>query len=389
MAAPPNPSIPLADPQAPLRAFRDWMIERALPFWATAGFDQSRDCFHERLFPDGTPDADAPRRTMVQARQIYVFTQAAALGWYPHGLSLAQRALASLRARALGPDGAPGFVHSVTAEGGIADATRDAYDHAFVLLALATLSRGQSDATLRDLIDATLAFVDAHLTAPDGTLFESVPRRLPRRQNPHMHFYEALLALQDADAHPSAAARAAAHRAHLDARFLDAKSGTLGEFFDDDWKTLADDDISEPGHHAEWSHLLHAQARIGGKDVEPLAAHLLDMATRGADPVTGFVFDGVSRAHAPRVRSRRVWPQTELAKAWLAAHERGHPGADARAARLLQCVMRDYLAVPCAGGYHDKRDENGAPVGSTMPASTLYHLFSAALEAHRQLERSA
>jgi mannose-6-phosphate isomerase len=385
MAMPPDHSPHITESQAALRAFRRWMIAEALPLWATAGFDQARGCFHERLFHDGTPDATAPRRTMVQARQIYVYAHAAALGWYPQGLPLAQQALAFLLKRSRSPDGQPGFVHSVMPDGGVADPTRDTYDHAFVLLALAWLTRASGDARLRGLIDETLAFIDTHLAAPDGSVFESLPRRLPRRQNPHMHLHEAMLALHDVAGHPGAAARADALRALLESHFLDPRTDTIGELFDDGWKPVSDDDVVEPGHHAEWSWLLHHHARLAGRRREPLAAQLLDFAASRADAATGLVFDGVSRANEPRLRSRRCWPQTELAKAWLAAHETGRAGALDAADRVLGSVARHYLSVPVKGGWVDKLDEAGAPIGPTMPASTLYHLFCAAAEIDRVL----
>jgi mannose-6-phosphate isomerase len=378
-------SPPATEAHASLRSFRQWTIAQALPLWASAGFDLAYGGFHERLFLDGTPDAAAPRRTMVQARQIYVYAHAAVLGWHPQGLPLAQRALETLLARARAPDSRPGYVYSVSPDGGIADPTRDTYTHAFILLALAWLYRASGDVQLRGVIDEALAFVDEHLTAPDGTLYESAPRRLPRRQNPHMHLYEAMLALHETADHPEAAARAERPRIQLESRFLDPQTRTIGEFFDDDWRQQADGYVVEPGHHAEWSWLLHQHARIAGRAPERLAAHFLAFAAGGADPETGFVFDGVSRSGAPRLRSRRVWPQTELAKAWLVAHERGHAGALEAADRILGAVNRRYLAVPVPGGWIDKFDEAGAPVGNTMPASTLYHLFSAAAETHRVL----
>jgi mannose-6-phosphate isomerase len=385
MAMPSDLSPPATEAHASLRSFRQWTIAQALPLWASAGFDRAYGGFHECLFRDGEPDATAPRRTMVQARQIYVYAHAAALGWHPQGLPLAQRALETLLVRARAADGRPGYVYSVSPNGGIADPTRDTYTQAFVILALAWLYRASGDAQLRGLIDEALAFVDEHLTAPDGTLYEGVPRRLPRRQNPHMHLYEAMLALHEVADHPEAAARAERLRTQPEDRFLDPQTRTLGEFFDDAWRPQAESDVVEPGHHAEWAWLLHRHACIAGRAPEPLAAHFLAFAAGGADPETGFVFDGVSRSGAPRLRSRRVWPQTELAKAWLAAHERGHAGAIEAADRILDAVSRRYLAVPVPGGWIDKFDEAGAPIGNTMPASTLYHLFSAAAETHRVL----
>ena len=58
------------------------------------------------------------------------------------------------------------------------------------------------------LVDQTLLFSHECLTQPDGSLLESIPPELPRRQNPHMRAFEAMLALYEAIAHPQAIERA-------------------------------------------------------------------------------------------------------------------------------------------------------------------------------------
>ena len=93
------------------------------------------------------------------------------------------------------PDGRPGYVHRLTPDGAVLDARRDAYDHAFVLFALATVYTLDQDAQIRAEIDALLAFLDGHLRSPHGGVHEGLPVSLPRRQNPHMHLFEALLNL--------------------------------------------------------------------------------------------------------------------------------------------------------------------------------------------------
>ena len=59
---------------------RDWLFRQALPLWAQAGVDADGR-FVEKLDFDGRPITGLPRRTRVQARQVYVFAEAAVLGW--------------------------------------------------------------------------------------------------------------------------------------------------------------------------------------------------------------------------------------------------------------------------------------------------------------------
>ena len=75
------------------------------------------------------------------------------------------------------------------------DQTRDLYDHAFVLLAYAHAAGVLDDAWIgRAMRVACSTYIAAEFPHPEGGFRESVPDQLPRRQNPHMHLLEALLA---------------------------------------------------------------------------------------------------------------------------------------------------------------------------------------------------
>ena len=82
---------------------RDWLFRQALPLWADAGID-AEGRFFEKLDFDGRPVTGVPRRTRVQARQTYVFIQAAALGW-TDGAPVARAALDALIRRNRRDDG--------------------------------------------------------------------------------------------------------------------------------------------------------------------------------------------------------------------------------------------------------------------------------------------
>ena len=174
------------------------MIDHCLPLWSNEGWDRRGGGFVDRLDPDGRADVSAPRRVFVQARQIYCFAKAAQMGWYPEGREIALKGLDHLLAKAKGPDGQPGFVHTLAPDGAVLDPLRDSYDQAFVLLALATVYALDRDAQIRSEIDALLSFLDAQLRSPHGGFLEGLPASLPRRQNPQMHLFEAMIAAFDA-----------------------------------------------------------------------------------------------------------------------------------------------------------------------------------------------
>jgi mannose-6-phosphate isomerase len=371
-------------PSPVVRTFREWMVHQALPFWTRNGWDAERGGFYEQVSMSGEPDRMAERRIRVQWRQIYVCAHASVLGW-SDDLKLAFKGLEYVLAHGWSPDGQPGFVHRLNADGSVASAKRDSYDHAFALLALSWLSRASDDAQVRSLLERVLAFVKEDLSDAQGFLLEALPPELPRRQNPHMHMLESALALQETIAHPKAATLARRYRAMLDKVFLDRKTSLLIEYFDASWKPVVEDGASsvEPGHMAEWVWLIRKHETLMGLKASPLGTHFLGAALRAIEPQFGFLIDEIDTSGRPRKTSRRLWPQTELIKAWLAQAETGADRAHEAAEMLISRLMQTYLSGPFSGGWYDQYDGSGKPMSQNVPASTLYHLFVAAAEADR------
>jgi mannose/cellobiose epimerase-like protein (N-acyl-D-glucosamine 2-epimerase family) len=71
---------------------RQWMFEKALPFWGSIGRDGDNG-FAEQLSLDGAPTTVSYKRLRVQARQIYVYSHASTLGYGP-GLAAAENSWA-------------------------------------------------------------------------------------------------------------------------------------------------------------------------------------------------------------------------------------------------------------------------------------------------------
>lgn len=354
---------------------RDWLFRQALPLWAEAGID-AEGRFFERLDFDGRPITGLPRRTRVQARQVYVFAEAAALGW-TEGEAVARRALDALirdYRRLDGPlwDGL--WVRATDDAGVVIDATPDLYDLAFVLFAQAAAHRALKDERALPLALSTLAAIEARMADPvHGGWQEALPPVLPRRQNPHMHMLEALLAWQAIA--PDPAFEAAARRV-LDlfsSRFFDPSAAVLGEYFAADWAIAPGGagQVVEPGHHMEWIWLLDQARRLGldshDRQAEALFASAL---TNGLD-AQGMMVREIDRIGAVRDGGRRLWGQTEAIRTLLLR------GRTDRALSLLDAVFASHLATATPGLWIDSYDAEGRPQDASVPASTLYHLMTA------------
>ena len=379
---------------------KDLMIHHALPLWAGKGWDARNGGFVDRLDATGAPILDAPKRLRVQARQIYCFATAARCGWYPEGRSLALDGLDYMLARAKSPDGAPGYVSLLDPSGQMLNPARDTYDHAFVLLALVALYRLAPDPQVLAEIEAVVGFLDGHLKSEHGGYHEGLPATLPRRQNPHMHLFEAMIALFDATGDLAFQQRAGDLFALFMAHFYDPQSGALGEYFEDDWSRIVPVQV-EPGHQAEWVWLLKGFERITGCPTARHRAALLAAALRYVDPATGCLCDEGDVQGGVTKTSRRLWPQTELVRAWVAqaeggkavaaesgkagAAESGEAGAAEQARAALARLSRLYLSHPVRGGWYEHFDGDGRLLIEWMPASSFYHVLGAVLEADRVL----
>src|SRR5690606_29590181 len=125
-------------------------------------------------------------------------------------------------------------------------------DQSCVLLALASLLAATGDGAYRERADSLLCALDSKLSASDGGWAEDDNGSLPRRQNPHMHMFEALIALTAATGDRQHRERLEALAALMRDRFLDGQ-GILREFFGPAWNRGSEwrSECVEPGHMAE------------------------------------------------------------------------------------------------------------------------------------------
>lgn len=345
-----------------------WLREAALPLWSTAGVD-AEGGFYDALTANGEP-CEAPRRARVQARNTFVFAQAALARFEGPWLQTAWRGFESFLARYRRPDGL--FVSTVDAGGRVLDDTPALYEQDFALLAMAALY--VADASRMDLLEAaakTRRGLQA-LRHPAGGFREFGPH--PFQANAHMHLLEAALAWEDAGVADWAPLSDEVAALALTC-FIDPERGFLREFFDARWRPASGDDGRwvEPGHQFEWAWLLerwgarrrHTPARTAARK---LFQHGLAGVDRRREVAVNILWDDLS----VRDGSARLWPQTEYLKAALLFGEEAEALTAARG-------LAKYLDVPARGAWRDKMQPDGSFADEPAPASSLYHLTGAAL----------
>ncbi|MEZ5810822.1 MAG: AGE family epimerase/isomerase [Rhizobiaceae bacterium] len=355
-----------------------WLFEEALPLWSTAGVDTEHGGFHEALTFEGLPKA-LPKRMRTMARQVYAFAVAKERGWDGPADDLIGRGIEFIVQKGRNERG--GFVRTLNLDGTVADATEDAYDHAFVLLALAHAHRcGNSDAL--SLGRSTFAFLDEHLEDARMTGFlETAGGEGIRRSNPHMHLLEAFLAWHTITGERDHLRRAARIVDLFRNQLFDPDTWTLGEFFDDAWRMAEGEkgQWTEPGHHFEWASLLvDFAARSGQSDLVGFARKLYASAiANGLNRATGLAYAAVSRQGIPLDTVSRSWPQAEAIKAAIALDGSGGPDLKPEIEARVGRLFRWHIDSAPTGLWIDRIDAEGKARAADVPASIFYHLVCA------------
>lgn len=365
-------------------ALAGWLTQGLLPGWLARAWAPGRPGYVEMVSSAGAALESDTRGTLVTARLAYVFSHAHLLG-VPGALEAARHGMDFLWHGCRRRDGL--FSHRCRPDGTPVDARSDLYDLAFVLFACGWFARASGEAIWLERAEGVMAFIESALVHPEGGFAEDTLGTLPRRQNPHMHLLEACHALAETSGAGRWLARAEALVELLRRRLIDPATGSLGEFFTHDWQPAPGraGQLREPGHHYEWTWLLHHHDRLtGGSGARAPALALYDFAERHhgpgpARPVVceigpdGAVLDGAAL----------LWPQTEYLKALTARMEfAGDPRAAGRLDAHLALMFARFVDRG-TGLWINRIDAAGRPDSGAVPVRVLYHLLLALAEVVR------
>ncbi|MCX7358002.1 MAG: HAD-IIIA family hydrolase [Alphaproteobacteria bacterium] len=372
---------PIGDLKQRADTARAWLFDHALPLWWERGFDRDARCFQERMAQDGTP-LSMPRRIRVQARQTLVYARAGRMGWPGPWREAVEAGADVLMRHGLRADG--GTRHLLNEHGEPADDRRDLYDHAFVVLGLseAALALGSRD----DLIAGATSLTDwteanwAH--AAGGFAEGDITPTPPRRQNPHMHWFEAMLALHEVSGERAPLDRATKIATLFESKFFNHRFGAVTEYFDDTWRPQPEESgsLAEPGHGFEWSWLIQRWTSLGGGDLGAIAERLRVNGELYGINARGDVYDDIHLDGRPRTLTTRLWPHTERVKANAVRFERARdPNAAASAIQAFDAMM-GHCEGALPGLWRDQRSADGALIDQPALASSLYHVTMAIYE---------
>ncbi len=363
------------------RRCKAYLSNVAFPFWNAHGFINAEHGFVESFdLKTGKPNLDHDRRLRVQARQIWVFAKASGLNLGQNSLQLAKDAWNVVQTQYRHADG--GYIFSVDKDGKPVGKERNFYEQSFVLLALSALYGATNDKKYLDEAEKLYAWLNENMKADDGFWTQFDDKTLPREQNPHMHLFEALIALFEVSKQRHWLMRASEIYGMFHNFFFDAENRLLREFFSLGFSgyDLEKGDIIEPGHNYEWTWLLHHFGQMTGFSSEyqdELYAFALDGTTE-----EGFGLDQCSPDGDILSHTSRLWVQTEALKAHIAQYERHRDVEQVEAIVTTVNNIFDYY-LRLDGLWGDRLDRNLNEMSKVCPASTFYHLFLAMLELMR------
>lgn len=359
-----------------------WLLKTAMPLWIEHGRDRAKGGFFDALDMQTARNAAQIKRSRVASRQIYVMCEGSRRS-VPGSHQALLEGLDYLITRFRHPAG--GYVTSCDLEGAWVDSCRDLYDMAFVLFALAHAYDVTKDTDLLREAQALVDFIARQLRHPAGGFAEAIPARLPRRQNPHMHFLEASLAALEFTGDDRFRGLCEELADLCIGSFLGPDANCLFEYFDE---TLSRPEVSdsgviiEPGHHFEWAWLFSEYGRVLG-DQPAVGRPLAKFAFRhGLDRDTGMLCGSLIESGGVAQRDCRLWPHAEWLKATLVTD--AEAGSTGQAWRALE----RFLATPIEGMWFEYWDAQARQFRNTpVPATSLYHLTTAITALMKHCER--
>ena len=169
--------------------------------------------------------------------------------------------------------------------------------------------------------------------------------------------------------------------------FLDHETGALREFFDGDWRPIAEApaDVVEPGHQSEWAWLL-TRWGLSRKHHDALVAarRLVSIAEGCGVSDQNLSVNELNADLTVRDPRHRLWPQTEriksfVAMSWIAPDEQSRAEAAAKVGEAA-AGLRRFLDHPVRGSWWEHLGPDGVPADEPARASSLYHITCAVQE---------
>lgn len=360
-----------------------------IPNWLNLFSDNEKGGFHERLDFEGK-SIDAPRRLLTQCRQIVVYSYA--LKNDDKYQSKILDGFDYIKEHYFQEKTGGSFFSLNIQTNEIIEDKYDLYAHAFIILACASYLNVEDDTEVEAFAKTTLNFVkDSFRNKQFGGFEEALDKELKpvpsiRRQNPHMHLFEACVHMYEA----------AGDQDYLDVadeilelffeKFFDAETKTLGEFFEEDLTPhKKEGHIIEAGHHAEWVWLLKKYEEVSNSSDPRINQTINDLfdfvMSHGIDQELGGVFNTQDRQGQVIDSNKRIWVLLETIRA-CAVMKASEPMNNA-----LNTLISHYIDTE-TGLWNEILSKDLKPVTDYRPGTTPYHVYPVLKDSLKYLQEN-
>ncbi len=359
----------------------NYFKEKVFPKWSSqGGLGAEKGFLEEFILTEKRPHKEANRRLRVQGRQVWSFAKAYSLGYGENLLALALDGWNAIDKQFRHKNG--GFIHSVNEEGKALNTNRYLYEQTFTLLGLSALYGATKNKEYIKQAHELYNWICKDLAAEEGFYTSFDDKQEPRQQNPHMHLFEALMALFEESGDEYWLDEAGKIYDLFCKYFFDNNHLLLREFFTSDWKSYDSKkgDSIEPGHNYEWVWLIYHYSQLAKQPydkTEPLYA----FARKGTSE-DGLGYDECSPDGKPIRQTSRMWVQTEALKANITQYQISKDEIYLKRAEQIIDNLFDYYLLD-DGLWGDQLDSHKKELSKITPASTFYHLFLAFIEVIR------
>lgn len=293
-----------------------------------------------------------------------------------------------------------GYFWSVASGGGPADASKQGYGHAFVLLAASSARVAGHPLADRMLADVSEILERRFWEDDNGAIAEEFTAEWQplgggayRGQNSNMHLAEALMAAYEATDEAAYLTKAGSIADLIIRRKAGSLSWRVPEHFDAGWNVDAGyyhpNEMfrpagTTPGHWLEWARLLLQLWALDGKRQGwmPDAARGLFASSMelGWDGTEGGFFYTLDRDDRPAKRNKLWWPVCEgIGAAHFLNEHLGGGEYEQSYRRFWNLVDRAFLdRDEC--GWHEELTEDLVPANTLFPGKAdIYHALQACL----------
>jgi sulfoquinovose isomerase len=378
---------------------------RLLDFYRFGAPDDARGGFWW-LDDDGRPLTRQGKQLWINARMVHTFAIGALLG-RPGCAPLVQHGLRYLLEGPLRDATHGGWMWAVDERDHVTDPSKQAYGHAFVLLAACSAASAGFDA--RSLLDDVTQIIDRHFwREADGLCVDTYDRAWSacepyRGQNSNMHMTEALMAAAEATGDRRHVARAVRIAERLIRELTASNDWRLAEHYDPSWTIDRDYNREQPdalfrpygstiGHWLEWARLLLQLRSLAGEQMAwalDAARTLFERAlVEGWDgDRSGFVYS-VDWDGSPLNRDRYHWVIAEALGAAVYLYRATGEEAYGQWYRMFWDYADRYLIDHRRGGWRHQLDPANRPTSDAWEGKPdLYHALQATLFARLPPDR--